>query len=150
MPYKEPPPLSLSSSMIQNHATSPNNLLLSSSDVQSSGTGHEKANHVFVLCNSRCKYDINLKHYKNILYTKYTNLYHHLIFKSKLISSKLFHNFIHTFSILCCVSTLLGKLSAIWLSVASLVINSTNQNESFMCLPSYKFRLKCFGIYLQY
>lgn len=48
--YEEPPPLCSSSSMIQNHATSPSNLL-STPDVQSNGTGHNITNHVLALCN---------------------------------------------------------------------------------------------------
>lgn len=54
MPFK-PLPLCKASRMVQDHATSLNNLLSSTSAVQLNGKGHEIANHVLVFFNSKCK-----------------------------------------------------------------------------------------------
>ena len=77
--------------MIKNHATSPKKLLLSTSDVQSTGTGHVIANHVLVLCNFRCKYDIK------ILRITY---YYKLVKPDKFSYIKEFNRF-HSFIIVC-------------------------------------------------
>ena len=73
--------------MIKNHATSPKKVLLSTSDVQSTGTGHDIANHVLVLCNFRCKYDIKILrityYYKWVKPVKFSYITNNIAFYSK-------------------------------------------------------------------